>query len=389
MGRGKAYNDRLPIIIPRLDDPQSASADERDEHLMLLEAARHELDVQWTETLAASDSAEDHHLLGYPSTVAYLKDSFRMAGGRAHRYVKRARAAVAFQTTFAAWKHRQISSDETELMFRAAERNPDRYPDAETGLVELVGDGYEDTKKILEYWSHRVDPEGVALDLENQLARRHFDVTRKTNGMVAGSFELPRAAGESLLTGLDALMPPLADNDSRTTSQRRADALEDLARSFLDGSETPTVGGEKPQVVVHVDLPALNGGAGGLHETENGVVLDVHMLRTLACDASVSRVVFGPDREVLDVGRKTRVIPAALRRAVIARDRHCSWPGCGRSPRWCDVHHIISWADGGETVITNLCLLCRYHHTLTHLEITPEDEQPGRARADAVRRRST
>ncbi|MEA1903753.1 MAG: HNH endonuclease signature motif containing protein, partial [Actinomycetota bacterium] len=62
----------------------------------------------------------------------------------------------------------------------------------------------------------------------------------------------------------------------------------------------------------------------------------------------------------------TRVIPAATRRAVIARDRHCVVAGCGRSPRWCDVHHIIHWADGGETILSNLCLLCRYHHTLIH-----------------------
>jgi hypothetical protein len=94
----------------------------------------------------------------------------------------------------------------------------------------------------------------------------------------------------------------------------------------------------------------------------------------IVCDASVSRIVFGPNSEVLDVGRKTRVIPAALRRAVIARDRHCVVRGCKHPARWCDVHHLISWADGGETVITNLCLLCRYHHTQIHLGlITFED----------------
>ena len=384
MGRGEV----LPIIIPRLEDPASASADERDEHLMLLESARHALDVEWTETLAAADDARDHDLFAYPSTVAYLKHRMRMAGNRANRYVKKARTALVFNSTFAAWKHRQISSDEAELLFRSAERNPDRYPKAEEGLLELVGDGPDDTGKILEYWSNRVDPDGVVIDLEDQLARRFFEVTRKANGMVAGQFELPRSAGESLLAGLDALMPPPGMRDTRTTAQRRADALEDLARSFLDGSETPVVGGEKPHVVVHVDLPAKEGKAGGLHETEDGVVLDVHMLRMLACDASVSRVVFGPDREVLDVGRKTRVIPAALRRAVIARDSHCTWPGCNRSPRWCDVHHIVSWADGGETVITNLCLLCRYHHTLAHLEFTPEDEERGRTSAGFGRRRT-
>lgn len=177
--------------------------------------------------------------------------------------------------------------------------------------------------------------------------------------MVTGEFALPKLEGETFLTGIDALMPPPAEGDSRTTSQRRADALGDLARSFLEGSETPIVGGERPHLNVHVDVPALKGEAGGLHETEDGMVLDPALIDQITCDASVSRIVFGPDSEVLDVGRKTRVIPAGLRRAVVARDRHCVAPGCGRSAKWCDVHHLAGWADGGETVIDNLCLLCR------------------------------
>jgi hypothetical protein len=79
----------MPIIIPRLEHPSVASVDERDEHLMLLEAARHALDVEWTETLAAAETAADHHVMGYPSMVAHLKHRMRMAGGRAHRYEDR------------------------------------------------------------------------------------------------------------------------------------------------------------------------------------------------------------------------------------------------------------------------------------------------------------
>jgi hypothetical protein len=67
------------------------------------------------------------------------------------------------------------------------------------------------------------------------------------------------------------------------------------------------------------------------------------------------------------VGRRTRVIPTALRRALIARDRHCTWKGCDRDPRWCDVHHRKHWADGGTTDAANTTLRCRFHHVLTHL----------------------
>jgi hypothetical protein len=385
MSRG----ERIPIIIPRLGDPSAVTADERDEHLMLLETARHQLDVEFTETLGVADREGDHDLYGYPSSVAYLKDRLRVAGGRAHRYVNNARAALKHPSTMWAWRHRQITTDQAELLFQASQRLPDRYPNAEQVLLEICGDTAAETRQILDYWFHTTDRPGVPADLETQLARRRFEVTRKPNGMLEGGFALPTMAGETLLTAVDALMPPPATDDQRTTSQRRADALADLARSYLDGTETPVVGGERPHVTVHVDLDALTGKPGGLHETEDGCVLDVETIRQLVCDATVTRVVFGPESEVLDVGRKTRVIPAALRRAVIARDRHCTRPGCSRSARWCDVHHIISWAEGGETVITNLCLLCRYHHTLTHLQQEHENDQVHADLVAAGHRRST
>jgi hypothetical protein len=208
----------MPIIIPRLEDPSVASVDERDEHLMLLEAARHALDVEWTETLAAAETAADHHVMGYPSMVVHLKHRMRMAGGRAHRYVRIARASTKHAATFSAWRHRQITGDEAELMFKASERLPDKYPEAETVLLELVGDGFDETRRVLEYWRSDVDLPGVRLDLEDQLQRRRFDLTRKHNGMVAGEFLLPQLEGEGLLAAVDALMPPPADNDERKPS---------------------------------------------------------------------------------------------------------------------------------------------------------------------------
>ena len=187
MGKG-ATTSGMPIIIPRLDDPESASPDERDEHLMLLEAARQALDVEWTETMAVAVNEADHDLFGYPSMVAYLKDRMGMAGGRAHRYVKNARAASRYPATFSAWQHRQISGDEAELLFRASERMPDKYPAAESVLLENVGDGFDETRRIVEYWTTETDRS--VLDLEDQLGRRRCDVTRRPNGMVDGEFAL-------------------------------------------------------------------------------------------------------------------------------------------------------------------------------------------------------
>ena len=90
------------------------------------------------------------------------------------------------------------------------------------------------------------------------------------------------------------------------------------------------------------------------------------IVRRLACDASISRVITRGGSEPLDVGRRTAVVPAPMRRAVVVRDRHCRFPGCDRPPPWCDAHHAKHWADGGETSLANLVLLCRRHHRLVH-----------------------
>jgi hypothetical protein len=88
--------------------------------------------------------------------------------------------------------------------------------------------------------------------------------------------------------------------------------------------------------------------------------------RRIACDAAIMRVVMTGRSEPLDVGRRTPVIPAPMRRAVILRDRRCRFPGCDRPHTWCDAHHVRHWADGGPTAISNLLLLCRRHHRLIH-----------------------
>jgi hypothetical protein len=86
----------------------------------------------------------------------------------------------------------------------------------------------------------------------------------------------------------------------------------------------------------------------------------------LACDGSISRIITGPNGEILDSGRATRTFTAAQRRAIIARDRHCQHHHCDTPAAWCDIHHKVHWADGGPTSISNGILLCGRHHRHHH-----------------------
>ncbi len=88
--------------------------------------------------------------------------------------------------------------------------------------------------------------------------------------------------------------------------------------------------------------------------------------RRIACDAKVVPVVMGGASEILDLGRTKRTVSVAQRKALHARDRGCAFPGCPRPPKWCDAHHVKHWADGGDTDLDNMVLLCRTHHSLIH-----------------------
>jgi hypothetical protein len=89
-------------------------------------------------------------------------------------------------------------------------------------------------------------------------------------------------------------------------------------------------------------------------------------VRRLACDSGIVPMVLGTRSEPLDVGRMSYTIPEAIRRALVFRDRGCTFRGCNRRPERCHAHHVHHWADGGETCLANLTLLCSYHHHLVH-----------------------
>ena len=166
----------------------------------------------------------------------------------------------------------------------------------------------------------------------------------------------------------------------REAERRRADAAElvgerALAAGFGGGDgngaedDLPVSGSraERYQVFLHVDRDTLSEeGEPGRSEMEDGTRVSGDTSRRLSCDVGLVGVLRGEAGEVLDVGRKRRTVPPALRRALEVRDRGCRFPGCGL--RFTDAHHITHWADGGATSLENCVLLCRRHHRFVHEE---------------------
>jgi hypothetical protein len=186
---------------------------------------------------------------------------------------------------------------------------------------------------------------------------------------------LPAEVGASFKKALEAAEDslPIPKNVPAGTSseelhrcrKRRVEALAVMAESFLASGPQDLSGGDRQQIVVHVDAETLKHSHAGRCELEHGPSIAAETARRLSCDASLVAILENEQGEPLNVGRKTRTIPPAIRRALNSRDRGCRFPGCTHT-RYVDGHHVRHWAQGGETKLGNLVTLCRFHHRQVH-----------------------
>jgi hypothetical protein len=323
----------------RAEDVGSLPVEQIADDLVEFELFAGWFEAERSRRLAMFEKKDGIDLGGHSSVTAFLKHRCRMTGSRAQRAVALAHRLPTMPVISQAFANGDISLDQVRVLANVPEHLHQELARDEPTLTEAIEPlSVADTRRVIDYWRSAVDGPGCVSDAEELYAQRYVYASRTWAGSVKVDALLDPIAGETVLTALDAATPPRGADDPRTAGQRRADALADLARSFLDSGQAS--GSEKPHVLVLTDLAALQHRAGGIHETSTGQVLSPETVRQVACDATVSRIVFGPESEPVDIGRTTRVIPASMRRAVVARDRHCQHPGCDRPQQWCDAHHI-------------------------------------------------
>ncbi len=148
---------------------------------------------------------------------------------------------------------------------------------------------------------------------------------------------------------------------SEPIAARRADALAEIAETYLNNSDSSGSTADRYQVIVHVVGAPL----GRDSYIEDGPHVSAVTSRRIACDSTLVAIKEDENGEPLSIGRRSRSIPSPMRRALRSRDQGCRFPGCTNT-RFVDGHHIKHWADGGETSLDNLVLLCRHHHHLVH-----------------------
>ncbi len=153
---------------------------------------------------------------------------------------------------------------------------------------------------------------------------------------------------------------------AETSWPSRADGAVKVAESFLAGNPVTGTGGERFQVMVHLDQDVLGPDGAWAGTLEDGSRLSAETLRRVACDCGL--VAIGREGEALNIGRRARTIPPAIRRALMLRDRGCAFPGCTHTA-FLHGHHIKHWLHGGETSLDN---------TLLDLHLPPPSGPRGR-----------
>ena len=237
----------------------------------------------------------------------------------------------------------------------------------------------EEYRRFLRRWTNVVaGDDGAERDLRQRRRRSvtTFDTDDGMNGvralLPADQFAIFENELRRLAEARWRAEHPDADGvpaNQLSCPQRNADALVDMARrsrQLGDNNGEPL--GSHVDVMVLIDAETLQR---GMHtnsrcELDDTTPLSPAAARRLLCDADILTAALDRPSLKLDLGFSRRSAGANLRRALIARDRTCTAPGCDR-PHWmCEIHHVIPWAEGGPTNLDNLTLLCSKHHHLHH-----------------------
>jgi hypothetical protein len=342
-----------------------------EEDFVELQRAAELIDAERLRRLAEIERRGLYTRDGHLSTASWLATRFKVAWGTAREQVRMARALEEMPETRRALDDGDLSMSAVRVLVAARDVDPVSFRDSEALLVDAARiHSMHDLRRAAAYWRQGVERQ-AALDGEEKLREhRRLHASATFLGMVRLDGTLDPETGETLLTALQAVLDAESrsgpENDDRAPAQRRADALGEICRQWLDLADRPTVAGERPHVNLTVDTDSVRDGSGVINEMDQVGPVDPALARRVLCDASIRRIVMTGRSEPLDVGRQTPVVSPAMRRAVIARDRHCRFPGCDRPHTWCDAHHVVHWADGGPTALPNLLLLCRRHHRMVH-----------------------
>jgi hypothetical protein len=329
--------------------------------------------IDRTEAIAADatrrfEKAGGYKTDGFVDVIAWLRVNGKLSGSAAAERVEVAHQLKELPRTEEALARGEIGYQHAVTMARTAQTVGAAQVRKAEGTLLKAAETMDPGQfvGVAKNFEHQVDAQAALTEANRAHARRYLRIGQPVDGVVRIDGLLDAEGGAIVRTALEPFAKPTR-GDTRTSGQRLADALVERCQS-RNGSAHPDGAGPRPQVVIKASLDTLAGIDGApAAELEWGGTVPAETLRRLACDSAITRITgLGElEQEITHAGRS---IPPATRRALVARDRHCVFPGCDRPAPWCDGHHLIFWGDGGPTRLDNLGLTCRTHHRKVHEE---------------------
>ena len=361
--------DDLEAVLDKL------AADEGPVDVVRVSKLTERLEFQRLRAIGAYDRSAGWLLDGFVSAQSALRSKCRLSTGHAHGAVVLARKLDQLPETAAVFGAGEIGREHAAVL--ADVYTPERAEMLDGIEAELVAFVWVSTpnefRNMLQQIVDAFDGDGGAKGDERELAKNKITLSSTLHGRGVLNGSLDAELTELGITMFDAEIEQLREaGETCTLPQLRAAAFESIARQYLAGrGMTDARGRGQTHISIVADLaqiatmdPQL--AADIRAETARGGLLSRATRERLACDCNISRIITDGPSQVIDVGRMTRTIPQPLWLALVARDRHCTAPGCDRPPGACEAHHIRHWEHGGPTNLDNLRLLCWHHHRQHH-----------------------
>ena len=371
--------------------PIELTASELGERLIRLRHGIDLLELGFAREAAVFATTEEYEAQGSTSPIDWVRHQCGMSGNAAARAIATGEQAESLPASVAALEAGRIGFAHLALLagtaraLRTTTLGPavDGAPgsDAAAGSASAGATGFEEGPLLALALEHSVgrfafdctharhagDAAGVLAEQVTAVENRRLDVTRCEDGRVAFRALFDPVGGATIRVAIEALCGRSGVGDDRPRARRLADALVELASHALDQGWGTARGSVRPHLQLTASVETVMGVAGAPGgDLEFAGAVPAATVQRLACDASIRRVLLGPQSTVLDVGRALRVPTAAGLAALRVRDRGCVWPGCDRPASWTSAHHLLHWGHGGGSDLANLILLCHRHHWSVH-----------------------
>lgn len=357
------------LSLLRAADPTEWTVHEQAEYLANSQALINALQAMQHEVVAAFDATGGARQLGARTTSSWLQKALNLTGIQAGSLVHTSRALRdRLPCTAEHFRQGSISLEHVQAIRKAHRRLGEGLERVERTVSTFASENdVRQTRRLINTLIDQYDPTAADEEAEDEREHRYVSLSETMGGWWQIDGLLDPATGQKLKIAMDVFAARSGEDDPRIPKQRRCDALSEIADRALGQVDRPS---GAAAVTITVTADQLRDGSGV--SWPDGLLVSRTDLAIHTCSADVAYVVgFPTDQpprwEPLAVGMSQRYATPAQRRALAVRDGGCVHPGCTVRPERCIAHHIVHWRDGGPTDLSNLVLLCDYHHREVHL----------------------